>query len=227
MSIVTNDRFLNPRYEVQPPYDPMVTAKLLGRAVGYTPEQIQEVLRGQEAISAQEFLGIDSIPAEVRLSVVLNMENFTPKARRLFACWCARRVLHLYERHNLSELRPRAAIEAAERFARDSCDLAELVAAHRNAVRANDAAMNSDDAPVYSASLSAVYAAYPCTDSIEAAETAASAAGWAVWGVERSTPAQDFELMAHIRCARALLYGVLDASTPVAEWPTFEQEPGT
>jgi len=50
-------------------------------------------------------------------------------AIRLFACYCAKYAIDIYERASPDEKRPRQAIETAERFARGQATSEELAAA--------------------------------------------------------------------------------------------------
>jgi len=68
------------------------------------------------------------------------------KIARRFACFCARRVLPIFEKHRPEDKRPRVAIEVAERHANGKTTDAELAAARGAARAARDAARAARDA---------------------------------------------------------------------------------
>lgn len=110
-------------------------------------------------------------------------------AIRLFACYCARSVLDIYEKEYPNDNRPRKAIEAAEQFAYAMVDQHELVAAWDAArAAARDAAWAASQTTARAAARDAAWAATaPAAASQtaawdaarDAARTAARAAAWA------------------------------------------------
>ena len=84
---------------------------------------------------------------------------------RLFGCDCAERVLHIFESEHPNDHRPRQAIEAAQRYARNEIGREELTLA-RDARAARAAAGDAWDAAKAAAG---------------AARDAARAAVWAAW----------------------------------------------
>ena len=85
-----------------------------------------------------------------------------------FAILCARRVLKIYEKKYPGDLRPRQAIEAAERY------LAKPTRKNRNAARAAAKAVFV----AADAAFTATYAAYAAVDAIDAAVDADYAAAY-------------------------------------------------
>ena len=61
--------------------------------------------------------------------IIRKCEHWNEANARLFAGWCARRVLPLFERQRPDDKRPRAAIETAEQYARGEATAEELDAA--------------------------------------------------------------------------------------------------
>ena len=57
------------------------------------------------------------VPPKDRLWVATQEGVLPDKTLRLFACWCAEQVLHMYEEKYPGDSRPRNAIEVARRFA--------------------------------------------------------------------------------------------------------------
>lgn len=98
---------------------------------------------------------------------------------RVFACDCADRVLHLYERRNRSSA-PRMAIEAARGFAQGECSRHELEGAMRYAREALEAATGN----ARIAACTAMATAFG--DASDAAITASYGAYWVKGRTERT-----------------------------------------
>lgn len=58
-----------------------------------------------------------------RMRIVKKIEAWNDNTARLFACWCARDVLPIYEAECPDDKRPRVAIETAERYAEGNATL--------------------------------------------------------------------------------------------------------
>ena len=111
------------------------------------------------------------------------VEAWTETAARLFACDCAERVLHIYEKQYPNDKRPRRAIEIARQFAAGHASRSELAAAWAAAwAAARAAAWAAAGAAAWAAARDAVWAAGDAAgDAVRAAAgDAARAAAWAV-----------------------------------------------
>jgi hypothetical protein len=78
-----------------------------------------------------------------RMRIIRKIETWNDKTTRLFACYCARDVLPLFEDKYPDDKRPRVAIETAEQYAEGNATLEELDAA-RDAARAASRAASCD-----------------------------------------------------------------------------------
>jgi hypothetical protein len=85
---------------------------------------------------------VEKLSVEDALPAFMLFEG-SDNAVRLFACRLARKVLHLFERDNSHDNRPRKAIEVAERFIQGHAKVRELDAAHSDAMQAGDQAFIS------------------------------------------------------------------------------------
>ena len=84
---------------------------------------------------------------------------------RLFGCDCAERVLHIFESEHPNDHRPRQAIEAAQRYARNEIGREELTLAW-------DAALDAGDAGDAWAARAAAWAAWAARAAARDAEIA-------------------------------------------------------
>lgn len=95
------------------------------------------------------------------------INELTPRDARLFACDCAYRVLHIYERTYPDDHRPRHAVETSRRYAYGQATLGELDTAHGVAL-ASWAARDTRD-------VAAAWVAWSTKGAVW------DAAGWAAW----------------------------------------------
>ncbi len=65
----------------------------------------------------------------VRQARLVKKLDWNDQTARLFACDCARRVLHIYEKQHPKDSRPRKCIDVAEQFARGNANRSDLAAA--------------------------------------------------------------------------------------------------
>lgn len=98
--------------------------------------------------------------SEARL--IRRLDAWNERSARLFACECACRVLHLFERKCPQDLRPRQAIETAVLFAEGLADEEELVVARQ-------AALDVIVDYAWAAQTAAKFAVDVCKDSVMAA----------------------------------------------------------
>lgn len=117
-----------------------------------------------------------------RMRIVAQVKAWNECSARLFAADCAERVLHHFEDRYPGDTRPRVAIEAARRFARDEATAEERNAAY-NAATAAYAAANAANAAYNAAA--AAYAAYAAA-AAAAYDAANAAAAYAANAAERS-----------------------------------------
>ena len=86
----------------------------------------QEIYEAE--IRGEQINHTDKVVArEARL--IRKMARWDECTARLFACDCAEHVLHIFEKHNKTDSRPRNAIEVARRFADGEATKGELAAA--------------------------------------------------------------------------------------------------
>jgi len=102
------------------------------------------------------------------MRILRKVETWNDKTARLFACWCARDVLPLFEDKYPDDKRPRVAIETAEQYAEGNSTLEELAAS-----------WNASSAASWNASSAASWAASSAASSWAASRAASSAAAWA------------------------------------------------
>lgn len=108
--------------------------------------------------------------------VLPEQEKERDKEARLFACDCAKSVLHIFEVKYPNDNRPKKCIEVARRFANGNATKAELAAAWAAArAAASDAAWDAARDAAWDAAWAAVRAA-----ASDAARAAARAAAWDV-----------------------------------------------
>ena len=94
----------------------------------YDRERIQELFGKRKYIMPLTILKTDNVSAEDKLWLLLRNDFLSEKNRRLFACDCAERVLHLYEKE-YDNPAPRKAIETARLYANGKATQDELDAA--------------------------------------------------------------------------------------------------
>lgn len=148
--------------------------KWLGPLI-YEAEYRGEVIEAEDKI----------VVREARL--LRRMEGWNRRTARLFACDCAERVLHLYERRYPGDRRPRKAIEVARKYANGQATGNSLPAAWDAAwYAALDAAWAAR-----AAALAAGDATWEAArDAARAASDAAKAAAWeAVWDARAASEA--------------------------------------
>ena len=144
---------------------------------GYHAFELQHIL---DWINAQLFevelsgnvVDGDKKTVAQRMRFIRKVDTWNDKTARLFACYCARDVLPIFEKEDPNDNRLRVAIETAERYVNGEADENELGAAW---AVAGDAA--------WSAAWSAErYAAWAAAWAVagDAARSAAGAAAWAV-----------------------------------------------
>jgi hypothetical protein len=117
--------------------------------------------------------GPDKVAAE-RLRLVRKVKPIDDRSLRLFAADCAEQVLPIFERVRPDDDRPRAAIDAARRFARG-----EITRGVRAA--AGDAARAAARDAAWDAAAAAAWAAARAAAGDAAWAAAAAAAGAAAW----------------------------------------------
>ena len=119
-------------------------------------------------------------------AVPKSQAKYRDRLARLFAVWCARQVLHIYEESYPDDKRPRNAIDTAERFALGQATENELAARTAAWASAGDAARAAAWASAGDAVRAAENAARASAgDAVRAAENAARAsAGDAVRAAE-------------------------------------------
>jgi hypothetical protein len=153
-------------------------------ALNYAPGPLACLVEISEPIETDGEAGrAKAVSASRQLIKAVNID----RELRLFACDCAERVLHIYERDNSSKA-PRQAIEVARRFANGKATNEELAAAReaagaaRAAARAavrEAAAWAAAWAAAAGAARAAVREAAAWAAAREAAAGAARAAAWA------------------------------------------------
>ena len=151
----------------------------------FTPEHIFEWAESQlfeVEIRGDRVQGDNKIAAQ-QMRFIRKIDVWNDKTIRLFACYCARDVLPIFEREYPNDNRPRIAIETAERYADSHATKDELIAAWdaaRDAAR--DAAWDAEWAAAWDAARDAARDA--AWDAARAAESAA--ARDAAWDAARA-----------------------------------------
>jgi hypothetical protein len=165
-----------------------------GPCADWPAAKIRRLAAGRGRWTALDVLALDAVPIDDRLWVVLRPELLPGRVARLWACWCARSTPLPDGRTTwdlLGDPRSRAAIEAAERFARGEATAEELAAAWFAAWAAARAA--AWDAAWFAARAAARAAACDAAwdAAWDAARDAARAAAWdaawaAAWAAARA-----------------------------------------
>jgi hypothetical protein len=152
----------------------------LGDILEWCDSQLFEVeLRGVSIIG-------DTKTVAQQLRFIRKVDTWNDKTARLFACYCARDVLPIFEKKYPDDSRPRTAIETAERYANGEATDEELAAALDAAwAAAKDAAM----AASWNAALDTAWNAARAA-ARDAARAAARDAAWvaaidAAWDAAR------------------------------------------
>jgi hypothetical protein len=89
----------------------------------YTREDVEELWDGRESLSLVDICDLDIPPADIFWVVTLFLPD---RENRLFAVWCAERVLPIFETRYPDDKRPRMAIETARRYANGEATKDEL-----------------------------------------------------------------------------------------------------
>ena len=134
----------------------------------FMPEHILEWLEAQlfeVEINGRHVHGDDKTVTQ-QMRFIRKVDTWNDKTARLFACYCARDTLPIFEKKYPNDNRPRVAIETAERYANGEATIEELNAARAAAWDAARAAARA------AASAAASAAAW------DAARDAASDAAW-------------------------------------------------
>ena len=122
-------------------------------------EELYEVeIRGKQT------QGLNKIVAE-QARLVKRIKTWNDRTVRLFACDCAKRVLHIFEEKYPEDKRPRKAIEVARKHAKGEAAEAELKEAAVDAVDAADAVVDAVDAADAAADTAAYYAVKTAADA--------------------------------------------------------------
>ena len=128
-------------------------------------------------------------------------EEYAP-AIRLFACYCAKYSLGIFEKAHPDDKRPRLAIEAAGQYAHGIIPIEELTAARDAAWAASDTARAANDAVRDAVRAAAWAAAWAASDTAGAANDAVRAAAWAAaWAASDATGAAVWAARAAARAA--------------------------
>ena len=139
----------------------------------FMPEHILEWIEAQlfeVEINGRHVHGDDKTVTR-QMRFIRKVDTWNDKTARLFACYCARDTLPIFEKKYPNDNRPRVAIETAERYANGEATIEELNAA-------SDAANAAASAAVRAAAWAAAR---------DAASDAASAAAWAAaWDAARA-----------------------------------------
>ena len=109
-----------------------------------------------------------------QMRFIRKVDTWNDKTARLFACYCARDTLPIFEKKYPNDNRPRVAIETAERYANGEATIEEL-----NAARA--AAWDAARAAASDAARAAARAAASAAASAAAWDAARDAASDAAW----------------------------------------------
>ena len=108
----------------------------------FAPEHILKWLDAQlfeVEIKGRRVHGEDKTVAQ-QMRFIRKVDTWNDKSARLFACYCARDVLPLFEKNCPGDNRPRVAIETSERYANGMATEEELSAARAAAWGASRAA---------------------------------------------------------------------------------------
>ena len=125
----------------------------------FMPEHILEWLEAQlfeVEIKGRCVHGYDKTVTR-QMRFIRKVDTWNDKTARLFACYCARDTLPIFEKKYPNDNRPRVAIETAERYANGEATIEELNAARAAAwAAARDAA----SAAAWAAAWDAAWAKY-------------------------------------------------------------------
>ena len=94
-------------------------------ALMYTPGPLATLVE----VPDESHFSEEDFPKSVSYQRTLIQAVNLDRDLRLFACDCAERTLHLFEREYPTDIRPRQAIEVSRRFAREKATNKELAAA--------------------------------------------------------------------------------------------------
>ena len=145
-------------------------------------EHLLEWINAQlfEVELAGEIVEAENKVVAQNMRILRKVETWNDKTARLFACWCARDVLPLFEDKYPDDKRPRVAIETAEQYAEGNSTLEELAASWNASWAASSAAS-------WAASSAASWAVSSAA-SWAASSAASSAASWdaSSWDASRA-----------------------------------------
>ena len=133
----------------------------------FMPEHILEWLEAQlfeVEIKGRCVHGYDKTVTR-QMRFIRKVDTWNDKTARLFACYCARDTLPIFEKKYPNDNRPRVAIETAERYANGEATIEELNAARAAAsaaarAAASDAASAAASAAAWAAARAAASAKY-------------------------------------------------------------------
>jgi len=138
----------------------------------FMPEHILEWIEAQlfeVEINGRHVHGDDKTVTQ-QMRFIRKVDTWNDKTARLFACYCARDTLPIFEKKYPNDNRPRVAIETAERYANGEATIEELNAASD---AASDAARAAASDAARDAASDAAWAA-----ANAAASAAVSDAAW-------------------------------------------------
>ena len=153
----------------------------------YEPDRVSELVG--DGLTIDQAMALD-IPDADKIYVGVQLPMLSVCSRRLYACDCAERVLHIYESSHPGDTRPREAIAASRKYARGEISRAELGAAEMAAWAAADEAYEDEVLAAADAAWAAAWAADPAADAgarwaAMRAEDASQMAAECKWQVER------------------------------------------
>ena len=122
-------------------------------------------------------------------AVLPEQEKDRDRLARLFACYCAESVLHIWEAKFPDDKRPREAIAVSRRFALGQATQEERAAARAAAWDAAGATWAAARAAAWAAEAAAWAAAWAARDAARAAAGAADAAWAAAWAADAAARA--------------------------------------
>ena len=150
----------------------------------FMPEHILEWIEAQlfeVEINGRHVHGDDKTVTQ-QMRFIRKVDTWNDKTARLFACYCARDTLPIFEKKYPNDNRPRVAIETAERYANGEATIEELNAARAAAWDAARAAASDAAWAAAKAAASAAVSAAAWAAARDAARAAASDAAWdAAW----------------------------------------------